>query len=107
MVIGQISFSFNTFSISYQSIESVIGMSCDGSRVVVGVLVPSIGISRHGQKMFSVKVGRFDVMLTMNAARGMRPGGGGGFHPVLRTGCLSIGPLQNKTNWLPNSIVVN
>ena len=105
MVIGQISFSFSftfTFSISYQSIESVIGMSCDGSRMVV-LLVPSIGISRHGQKMFSVKVGRFDVMLTMNAAWGMRPGGGGGFHPVLRTRGLSIGPLQNKTNWLMRS----
>ena len=103
MVIGQISFSFSfTFSISYQSIESVIGMSCDGSRMVV-LLVPSIGISRHGQKMFSVKVGRFDVMLTMNAAWGMRPGGGSGFHPVLRTRGLSIGPLQNKTNWLMRS----
>ena len=32
----------------------------------------------------------------MNAARGVRPGGWGGFHPMLRTGGLSIRPLQKK-----------
>ena len=32
----------------------------------------------------------------MNAARGVRPGGWGGFHPMLRTGGLSIRPLQKN-----------
>ena len=60
-------------------------------------LVPSIG-SRigHGQKMFGVKLGWFYVMLTVNAAWGMRPGSGGGFHPMLRTGGLGIRPLKKN-----------
>ena len=87
------------FSAAEQSSEAIIGMSHGRLMLLLGprrlrwrllLLLLLTFVIGHGQEMFRRKMRRLDVVLTVYTAGCMGPGWRRRFHPMFRTGRLSL-----------------